>query len=113
MPSALMVMESVVREVLAVAAARGIQLDLPLDAQQASGELLSRALANVHSVLDKTAANTSSMLADVLKGRPTEIESINGAVVRIAEGLGIKTPANRILVELVKSVECTYGKAIA
>ncbi|HKI55311.1 MAG TPA: ketopantoate reductase C-terminal domain-containing protein, partial [Anaerolineales bacterium] len=55
-------------------------------------------------VARKTAANISSMLQDVLRGAPTEIDAICGAVVKAAKKHGIETPANRICWQLVKAL---------
>jgi 2-dehydropantoate 2-reductase len=51
----------------------------------------------------KTAANHSSMLQDVLRGAPTEIDAICGAVVKIAKNHNIDTPANWACWKLVKA----------
>jgi 2-dehydropantoate 2-reductase len=51
-----------------------------------------------------TAHNRSSMLADVARGAPTEIEALNGAVLRIAEQLGLDLPVNRRLVEAMRAL---------
>ncbi len=59
----------------------------------------------LRDVVTKTAKNKSSMLQDVERGKRTEIEFINGAIVRKAEELGIDTPYNRSLLLLVKSLE--------
>jgi len=48
-----------------------------------------------------TGANLSSMLEDILRRRPTEIEFINGAVVREGEALGVPVPVNKVLTGLV------------
>jgi 2-dehydropantoate 2-reductase len=45
------------------------------------------------------------MLQDMERGRPTEIDAINGAVVREGERLGVPTPYNRALLQLVKARE--------
>jgi 2-dehydropantoate 2-reductase len=50
-------------------------------------------------------AHRPSMRQDMLKGRRTEIEFLNGFVVRKGEEVGIATPANRALTEIVKRVE--------
>ena len=75
------------REAEAVARGRGIRLDYP------------SAEAELRRVCRETAGNISSMLQDVRNGKPTEIDAINGAVVREAERLGIDTPVNRRLLE--------------
>ncbi|MCK4614741.1 MAG: 2-dehydropantoate 2-reductase [Thermoplasmata archaeon] len=56
-------------------------------------------------VLKNTTGNKSSMLQDIERGRRTEIDSINGAVVRYAEGTDVGVLLNRSLTALVKAVE--------
>ena len=86
-------MADLVAEASAVAAARGVRLTFadPLKA--------------VLEVARKTADNRSSMLQDVDRDRPTEIDMINGAVVREADQLGISVPVNRTLTRLVSALE--------
>ncbi len=67
-------------------------------------------VAAVEQVARNTAANHSSMLQDVLSGRPTEIDAINGAIVHEAEKVGIPTPVNRVLWHLVKGLESQSRK---
>ena len=59
----------------------------------------------VESVCRATAANISSMLQDVTRKKRTEIDFINGAVVREGKRLGFKTPVNEMLVRLVRDQE--------
>lgn len=66
-------------------------------------------IAKAESVCEATSENISSMLADVLKKRKTEIDFLNGVIVRQGESLGIKTPINAILVDLVKTLESGYS----
>lgn len=49
----------------------------------------------------KTASNQSSMLADVLAGKPTEIDAINGAIVNAAIANGIPATQNLAVIKLV------------
>jgi 2-dehydropantoate 2-reductase len=65
-------------------------------------------LAKVEAVCDATSGNISSMLQDVLRKKRTEIDFINGVIVRLGQELGIVTPANTMLVELVKTIEASY-----
>jgi 2-dehydropantoate 2-reductase len=55
-------------------------------------------LARATDIAKRTAENTSSMLADVLANRPTEIAFINGWLVREAQKRGIAAPLNAALV---------------
>lgn len=57
-----------------------------------------------------TSENQSSMLSDVLNNRQTEIMNINGAIVGIGEKLGIKTPYNKMLTNLILLKEKNYIK---
>lgn len=61
-------------------------------------------VATVEEVCQATAANQCSMLQDVLAGRQTEIEQINGEIVRRAQATGVPTPLNETLVALIKGV---------
>jgi 2-dehydropantoate 2-reductase len=49
----------------------------------------------------------TSMLQSLEKGQPTEVDFINGAVVRGGERCGVQTPVNRALLACVKGIE--YG----
>lgn len=80
---------AVAQEVLRVARAHGVTLTE------------AEAIERVETVAQKTAQNISSMLQDVRRGRPTEIEYINGAVVREGRRLHIPTPLNLLLTRLI------------
>jgi 2-dehydropantoate 2-reductase len=58
-------------------------------------------LREARRVARATGSNSSSMLRDVEQGRRTEIDSINGAVVRMGRERGVPTPANAVLAGLV------------
>ena len=60
-------------------------------------------LTKVQEVAEKTAANRSSMLADILSRRHTEIDYINGAIAKMTEA-----PVNQMLTDLIKTLEATY-----
>jgi 2-dehydropantoate 2-reductase len=62
----------------------------------------------VLDVADKTAKNTSSMLQDRRAGRLTEIDYINGYIVKRGKELGVECKVNEKLIELVKE-----GKVIS
>jgi len=65
-------------------------------------------LAKVEAVCEGTAVNLSSMLQDVLRKKRTEIDYINGVIVRLGQELGIPVPTNKLLVDLVKTIESSY-----
>lgn len=69
-------------------------------------------LAKVEAVCEATSANISSMLQDVLKKRRTEIDFINGVVIRQAQELGISAATNSILLDLVKTIESSYSLSL-
>ncbi len=94
------IMEEAVREAVTVAEAKGINLPYK--------EPLSKAI----KVCEATKENVASMLQDVLKERITEVEMINGAIVREGYKLGIPTPVNRTLTNLVKAIQETYQERL-
>ena len=85
-------LRAVVREVVSVAEARGVALPY------------SEAVERVEANCRNNATNKMSMLQDVERGAPTEIDYINGAVVREGEGVGVPTPINWTLTQLVKAL---------
>ena len=86
------VMRDVVAECLAVAAADGVQV-----------------AGDVHQAVSKLAGSmpnqSSSTAQDLARGKPTEIDYLNGFIVQRGEALGVATPANRVLWALVKLLE--------
>lgn len=86
-----------VQELVPVARAEGHQLDI------------EETYAKVRSSMEQTGTNRSSMLQDIRAHRLTEIEWINGAIVRLAHKHGIAVPRHQQLLELVHFVEkCSY-----
>jgi 2-dehydropantoate 2-reductase len=65
----------------------------------------------IHALLEKAGPSKASMLQDFEAGRRTEIDVINGAVVKAADETGIDAPLNRALVQLVKGWESLRGLA--
>jgi 2-dehydropantoate 2-reductase len=63
-------------------------------------------------ICEKTSGNINSMLQDVLKKRRTEINFINGAIVREGRKLNLSTPVNQVITDLIKAVEEAYQKQI-
>ena len=60
-------------------------------------------VAAAEAVARRTATNRSSMLQDILRGAPTEIDAICGAIVAAGEKCGIPAPVNRTLWLLVRA----------
>ena len=94
------IMVEAVREAVTVGEAKGI--NLPYE------EPLSRVI----KVCEATKENVASMLQDVLKERITEVEMINGAIAREGDRLGIPTPVNRTLTNLVQAIQETYQERL-
>lgn len=92
-PAARRLMRAAALEVASVARALDIRLPYAEPVQA------------VESVAERTRENLSSMLRDVLRGAATEVDAINGAVVRSGERAGVPTPVNLTLWLLVKSME--------
>jgi 2-dehydropantoate 2-reductase len=56
-------------------------------------------------VCQATAENSSSMLQDVQSGKPTEIDYINGSIIRVAEKHHISVPTHLAVYQMVKGME--------
>lgn len=56
-------------------------------------------------VIPRSAPHRSSMLQDLEAGRRTEIDFLNGAVVRMGEAAGVDTPTHRCIVALIHALE--------
>jgi 2-dehydropantoate 2-reductase len=62
-------------------------------------------LSYIHDLLAQVPDAKGSMVQDIEAGRRTEIDFINGAIVRAGQAVGVDTPVNRTLVALVKGWE--------
>jgi len=81
--------EAILAEGVAVARAEGVEL-------QVDAAFVNRFV---------TSDNITSMLQDFRRGRPTEIDFINGAIVRLGREHGIATPVNAFVAALIKALE--------
>ncbi len=90
--------EELVKEGTCVAKAEGYELDAAAIAEK----------YYIHGA-KVVGNNRSSMLQDVDKKRKTEIEKINGAVVRIGKKHNIATPYNELIVKLISAKEESYS----
>ena len=66
-------------------------------------------LVMVYQVAEKTGGNRSSMLQDFDRKRQSEIDFINGAIVREAEALGLEVPANRTVTRLIRTLDALHS----
>jgi len=85
-------MRDVVEETLAIAKASGVTMATDM-------------LARTYKIADAMPTQFSSTAQDLARGKPTEIDHLNGYVVRRGEALGVPTPANRALYALVRLIE--------
>ncbi len=92
-PTARALMGEIAEETASVARAQGISL--PFENARLAAEAVAR----------QTAANLSSMLQDVRRGAPTEIDAICGAIARKAQELGLEAPLNRCMWQLVRALK--------
>ncbi len=65
-------------------------------------------IEKVRKVAEATKENRSSMGQDIDRRQRTEIDAINGAVVREAHLLGIPVPFNQAVTDLVKAIEKSF-----
>jgi 2-dehydropantoate 2-reductase len=91
--------DRVLEEIMAVTRAKDIRLPHP--------DIAAKVKANCHKKFNKP-----SMLQHVEAGRRTEIEALNGALIREAQALGIPTPNNEALVALLKGRELHQQRRI-
>jgi len=90
--------EAVVREVVALAEAEGVNLPL------------APALEAMRKIADAMPAQLSSTAQDMARGKPSEIDHLNGFVARRGAALGVATPANQALHALVRLLESERGR---
>lgn len=91
--SARTLLQAIVREAASVAIAQGIRLPYP------------DPVVAAEAIARRTSANRSSMLQDVLRGAPTEIDAICGAIVKAGEMTNVPTPIIRTVWQLVRALQ--------
>jgi 2-dehydropantoate 2-reductase len=92
-------MEKTFREAYLVAEQRHIKL-FPAESY----------LEAVRSILKNAGCNKNSMFQDILAGKPTEIDFLNGRIVQYGKASQIETPYNHLLTVLVKGLEKSLKK---
>jgi 2-dehydropantoate 2-reductase len=85
-------MRDLVDECVAVAKADGVTIPGDVDAA-------------VRKIAETVPGQYSSTAQDLSRGKRSEIDHLNGLIVRRGEALGIATPANRLLHAIVKAIE--------
>ncbi len=91
-PTARALLATIARESAAVAVAQGVRLPYP------------DPVVATETIARRTASNRSSMLQDISRNAPTEIDAICGAIVQAGEQTGVPTPVNRTLWQLIKGL---------
>jgi 2-dehydropantoate 2-reductase len=86
------VLRDLVDECVAVAKADGVTLPGDVDAA-------------VRKIAETAAGQYSSTAQDLARGKRSEIDHLNGFIVRRGEALGVATPANRLLQAIVRLIE--------
>jgi len=92
-PYAMAVINEIVAEALTVADRKGIVIRRPDFAN------------HIMRIVKLTANQKSGMLCDVLNRRATDIDMLNGAIVKEGEACGVATPVNALITALVRSIE--------
>jgi 2-dehydropantoate 2-reductase len=86
------VMRDLVDECLAVAKADGVTIPGDVDVA-------------IRKIAETAAGQHASTAQDLARGKRSEIDHLNGLIVRRGEALGVATPANRLLHAIVKLIE--------
>ena len=86
------VLRDLVAECVAVAKADGVTIPGDVD-------------ADVRKIAETMAGQYASTAQDLARGKRSEIDHLNGLIVRRGEALGVATPANRLLHAIVKLIE--------
>jgi len=94
--------EAAVYETLAVAHAKGIR--------PAGLEDPPAAIAGSFRIAEQMSGTRSSTAQDLIRGKRTEIDSLNGYVARVGADVGVATPVNHALYTLVKLYEAGFGE---
>jgi 2-dehydropantoate 2-reductase len=94
-PETLRLMEVLISEAAEIAKRKGIRIE-------------GNPMEKVRNIAEATRENRSSMGQDFDYKRRTEIDSINGAIVREAKNLGISVPYNQAITDLIKVIEKNF-----
>jgi len=95
------IMNNVIREIFAVLSAINQPMLWP-DAEAYINDFYNK-------LVPSTASHHASMLQDIQRGRKTEIDFLNGAVVELGKKHGIDTPVNAVICSLIKAKELMFS----
>jgi 2-dehydropantoate 2-reductase len=90
-----------IEEIYQLGRARGI--DLPADS-------VAKTMATLEGIPPNS---TTSMQRDLVRGRPSELDAQNGAVIRLAHDLELDTPVNRFFLFGLRSLELRARGALS
>jgi len=99
LPEIVQMQRALVHEVVAVAQAEGVALSL------------AESMAAMERIAGAMPAQFSSTAQDLARGKRSEIDHLNGTVVRLGARHGVATPVNQALHALVKLVEAARESA--
>ena len=92
-PDAWGICETLIREAVAVANGDGMGFDA------------EEKIREVRAVCEKSPEGITSICADLRDGRPSEVDTISGSVVRASERNGVSAPGHRMIVKMVHAME--------
>ncbi|KRE90412.1 hypothetical protein ASG89_08945 [Paenibacillus sp. Soil766] len=88
----LSLMQDLYHEALLLAAAKGVELPVDL-------------WVTIQAVCETTKMNHSSMLQDIEASRRTEVDYLNGSLVRMGNEMGLELPTNNLVYRMIKAIE--------
>ena len=94
------IMRRIVGEVYLIAQKKGIALE-PATKEEYIKTLFNR-------LIPLTSSHRPSMLQDIEKGKKTEIDALNGAIIRMGKDASISAPTNQLITELIKYKETRH-----
>lgn len=92
-PESRALLEQAMREIEAVARVRGVSLP---------GDIVAQTMTFVDTL---PPAGTASLQRDIAEGKPSELESWNGAVVRLGREVGVATPLHEVIYRALRPLE--------
>ncbi len=98
--SSILLMEEIISEIFTVMHASGHETLWP--------DATAYKKAFFEKILPPTYGHRSSTLQDIERKIPTEIDSLNGAIVKMGDKMNLETPRNMVITQIIKSIEALY-----